>query len=118
MAQVELHYLVDKTEHKYVGRFLGFIKDDEFNAICQSKKAAQKVESKETKPLIEVCKNYDTLVGYRIVMVIKKTDGTSIIAKKLFISEKLNYISQVNSKEKRATFVSESDNNLVMQEIE
>ncbi|TET61131.1 MAG: hypothetical protein E3J47_05855 [Candidatus Stahlbacteria bacterium] len=119
MAQVELHYLVDKTEHKYIGRFLGFIKDDEFNAICQSRKAASKIESKETKPLIEVCKKYDTLEGYRLVIVIKKIDGDSInMDKKLFVSERLNYISSVNTKEKSAVFVSENDNNFVVQEIE
>jgi len=119
MAQVELHYLVDKTEHKYVGRFLGFIKDDEFNAICQSKKAASKIESKETRPLIEVCKMYDTLTGYRLVMVIKKINDTSVfVDKKLFISERLNYISLVDTEKKRAVFISESEINLVVQEIE
>jgi hypothetical protein len=119
MAQVELHYLVDKTERKYIGRFLGFIKDDEFNAICQSKKAASKIESKETKPLIEVCKMHDTLKGYRLILVIKKIDGTSVnMDKKLFVSERLNYISLVSTQEKRAVFVSENDNNFVVQEIE
>lgn len=118
MAQVELHYLIDKTEHKYIGRFLGFVKDDEFNAICQSKKAANKIESKETKPLIDVCKKYDNLTGYRFIIVIKKTNGVSTLAKKLFISERLSYISLVNGKEKRAVFVTENDNNLVVQEIE
>ena len=62
MAQVELHCLINEKEYKYTGRFLGFIKDDEFNAICQSKKAAGKIESKETKPLIDVCQKYDIKV--------------------------------------------------------
>ena len=119
MAQVELHYLVDKTEYKYVGRFLGFIKDDEFNAICQSKKAASKIESKETKPLIDVCRKYDNLIGHRIVMVIKKIGDADIgIAKKLFISERLDFISAVEPYRKRAVFVSEEGNNLIAQEVE
>ncbi len=118
MAQVELHYLVNKTEHKYIGRFLGFVKDDEFNAICQSKKAASKIESKETKSLIEVCDKHDTLAGYRIVMVIKKRNNNTVPTKELFISEKLNYISLVDAKAKRVVILSEDENNLVMQEIE
>ena len=118
MSQVELNYLVDEKERKYIGRFLGFIKDDEFNAICQSKKAAGKIESKETKPLIEICQSCDDLLGYRIIMVIKETDGKPVPAKKLFISEKLSFISSVSPTEKKAVFISEDGNNLVMREIE
>lgn len=118
MAQIELHYLSDEKEHKYVGRFLGFIKDDEFNAICQSKKAAGKIESKETKPLIEVCQKHDNLIGHRLVMVVKKVDGDAIPSKKLFISKRLNFISSVEPSKKRAVFVSEDETNLVVQETE
>ena len=118
MAQVELNYLVDKEERKHVGRFLGFIKDDEFNAICQSKIAAGKIESKETKSLTEVCQKHDDLIGYRIVIVIKETNGEPVLGKKLFISEKLDYISLVNIKDKMVVFISEDENNLVMKEIE
>lgn len=118
MPQIELNYLVDTKEHKYVGRFLGFLKDDEFNAICQSKTAVGKIESKETKPLVEVCQKYDSLVGHRLIMAIRKVDGENIIGKKLFISERLNFISMVEPDKKRAVFVSENETNLVVQEIE
>jgi len=123
MSQIELHYLVDsKTskpeEYRYVGRFLGLIKDDEFNAICQSKKAANKIESKETKSLMDVCKNYVTLTGFRFVMVVKKVNDTAIPIKKLFISERLNYISTIENGKKRAVFLSENDNNFTVREIE
>lgn len=118
MAQVELHCLIDTKEYEYIGRFLGFIKDDEFNAICQSKTAAGKIESKETKPLIEICQKHDDLTGHRLVMVIKKVNNTDILSKQLFISERLSFISSVDPFSKKAVFVSENENNLVMQEIE
>ena len=118
MPQIELNYLVDTKEHKYVGRFLGFLKDDEFNAICQSKTAAGKIESKETKPLIEVCQKHDELIGHRLVMVVRKIDGKNIVGKKLFVSERLSFISMVEPNKKRAVFVSENETNLVVEEIE
>jgi len=117
MRQVELHYPTDGTKPKYIGRFIGFIKDDEFNAICQSKNAASRIESKETKPLIGICTKHDTLKGYRIVMVIKKSNNISIPSKKLFISEKLDYISLINKKEKKVIFESEDGDNIVIREI-
>jgi hypothetical protein len=118
MSQIELHCLADKKEYKYVGRFLGFIKDDEFNAICQSKAAAGKIESKETKSLMDVCSKYDELTGYRIVMVIKKIDNRMITNKKLFVSERLSFISSVEPGRKRAVFISENENNFTVREIE
>ena len=118
MSQAELHCLVDEKEYKYVGRFIGLIKDDEFNAICQSKKAAGKIESKETKSLMDVCSRYDSLTGYRIVLVIRKTNDITTHKRKLFISERLDFISAVSPNTNEAVFISENGNNLTIQEIE
>jgi len=117
-VQVELHCLVDKKEYKYVGRFIGLIKDDEFNAICQSKKAASKIESKETKSLMDVCLKYDSLTGYRAILVIRKVNDTTTHKKKLFVSERLDFISAVSPGTNEAVFISENGDNLTIREIE
>jgi len=85
----------DDTDIKYTGRFLGFLKDDEFNALTQNKKVAHKIESRETKNFTDVCSVNDELEGKRLVMAIKKIDGKGIVGKKLFVTEKLDYITQV-----------------------
>ena len=83
----------NNQKRRYTGRFLGFIKDDEFNALTQSKELAHKIESKETKSLTDVCGAMDDLTGHRLVMTVKKVNDVSITRKKLFVSEKLHFIN-------------------------
>jgi hypothetical protein len=99
---IELTMEIGKNhKRKYTGRFLGFIKDDEFNALVQSsddsKELAHKIESKETKPLIDICSSMDDLVGHRLVMTIKKINDVNVPDKKLFVSEKLHYVHNVGA---------------------
>lgn len=108
--------LDNKEERKYTGRFLGFIKDDEFNALTQSKELAHKIESKETKSITSVCSAMDTLNGQRLVMTIKKINDVNINgSKKLFVSEKLNYIS--TSAGKKVEIVQDDGNDINIEEI-
>jgi len=107
--------LDNKEERKYTGRFLGFIKDDEFNALTQSKELAHKIESKETKSITSVCSAMDTLNGQRLVMTIKKINDVNINGRKLFVSEKLNYIS--NAGGKTLEIVQDDGNDINIEEI-
>jgi hypothetical protein len=89
----------DDTDIEYIGRFLGFLKDDEFNALTQNKKVAHKIESRGTKDFLDVCDANDNLNGKRLVMAVKKIGGKGIVGKKLFVTEKLDYITQTTGNE-------------------
>ena len=84
-------------QRKYTGRFLGFIKDDEFNALAQDKELAHKIGSKESKSLIDVCSATDDLDGHRIVMTVKKINDINVKEKKLFVSDRLHYVHSVGA---------------------
>jgi hypothetical protein len=87
---------IDDEEIEYTGRFLGFIKEDEFNALCQSTpEVSTKLESKATQDLIEVSKKFDNMTGYRLVMTVKKVGDKSVLKKTLFVSEDLDIITEV-----------------------
>lgn len=117
--QVEMHVIVNKDDtQKYSGRFLGFIKDDEFNAICHSKELASKIECGETQSLMGSIANRSNLSGHRLVLVVKKVNDVVIKGKRLFISEKLDYISGEDEKERKVTFTGPDKSTIVMQEKE
>lgn len=133
---IELTTTVDDKERKYTGRFLGFIKDDEFNGLVQNvDDVAAKLESKATQPLIKVAQGFGDVTGYRLVMTIKKIDGENCLKKSLYITERLSLIDSVVPKKARqwdnktqgykeaepgkVTFeVGDGDDNIVVQEIE
>ena len=86
----------DGDSVKYEGRFLGFIKDDEFNALCQNTAdVANKLESKATQDLLEVAGKFDNMAGFRLVMTVRKVGKASVIKKTLFITEGLDMITEV-----------------------
>ena len=118
--RVELITSVNLEDRKYTGRFLGFIKDDEFNAMCDSKACAAKIESKETESLMDVCLDRSgdkDLSGLRIVLATKEIDGKTAKAKSLFISEKLKNIGFFETQSRRVTFLTKSNKRITMQEI-
>lgn len=98
---IKLKTKIDGEERIYKGRFLGFIKDDEFNALVQNaKEVGVKLESKATQPLLDVAAKFDSLTGYRLVMTVRSVGdkaGTmhNVPDKTLFITEGLDYISSV-----------------------
>jgi hypothetical protein len=99
---IELETTVGEKKMIYTGRFLGFIKDDEFNALIQNTdEVGPKLESKPTQPLLEVASKFDNMAGYRLVMVVKTENGKSVLAKKLFISESLSMIVAVTPRKER-----------------
>ena len=132
---VKLTTTVDGKEQTYTGRFLGFIKDDEFNALVQNaEKVATRLESKATQPLLDVASKFDTMVGHRLVMTVRKIDDETCVKKVLYITEGLTVIDSVVPRvEKKwdtvtskystpsmgkVTFVATDDNNIEVQEAE
>lgn len=132
---VELTTTVDGKERKYVGRFLGFIKDDEFNGLVQNTDdVANRLESKATQPLTEVAAKFDDIAGHRFVMTVKKIDNETCLKKVLFITERLSMIDSVapardktwdNTKQAydpatpgKVTFQAGENDNIVVQETE
>lgn len=98
----------------YEGRFLGFVKADEFNALAQEKAAAAKVESRETKDMLEVCRAMDEVEGMRFVLTAKKINGKNTKTKTLFISEKLVMIREVTDTE--VTFLLDNGDHMTAEE--
>ena len=93
---VTLTTTVDGKERTYTGRFLGFIKDDEFNALIQSAdKVATRLESKATQDLMDTAAKFDTMVGHRLVMTVKKINDAACLKKVLYITEGLTMIDSV-----------------------
>jgi len=131
MAEQKLIHLSTSTKDgvkKYTGRFLGFIKDDEFNALMKNPdKVSTRLESKATQPIVEVASKFDDVVGYRLVMTVKKIDGENILKKMLFISERIEIIDSVvpasdtgDEKKKvgKVTFRSANQEDVIVQEAE
>lgn len=99
---IELQTEVDGQEMKFTGRFLGFIKDDEFNALVKNvDKVANRIESKATQPIVEVASKFDEIVGHRLVMTVRKVDDKNVQGKQLFITEGLTVIDSVVPKADR-----------------
>ena len=87
-----------KTDEKveYEGRFLGFLKDDEFNALVQNAdELAGKIDSKETQSLLKLARSVTDLPGSRFVVAIRKINGENLISKRLFVSPRLDLITEV-----------------------
>jgi len=93
---IDLTTTIDGKERKYTGRFLGFIKDSEFNALVQNPdKVPTRLESKATQPIMEVASKFDQMIGHRLVMSVKKVDDKNVPKKTLFITEGLEVIDEV-----------------------
>jgi hypothetical protein len=106
---------IGNKDVKYVGRFLGFIKDDEFNALVDKPgKVAQRLESKASLPLVEIAKTKAKLNGCRLVMTIKKIDDEACFAKRLFVSGRLDFIKEVAGKKVKIS--ADDDNTLLLEE--
>jgi len=93
----------------YEGRLLGLVDDAEFNALVRSSVVQNRCITKATMPLTNItdCKEFDTtdgLKGLRLVMAVKKQGHVECLSKKLFGTEKLDYISTVKDGGKTASF--------------
>ena len=92
----------------YEGRLLGLIDDIEFNALIRSQAVQIRCITKATMPLANIteCKEFDGtdgLKGLRLVMAVKKKGNSVCLKKKLFVTEKLDFISTIKNSGKSAS---------------
>jgi hypothetical protein len=121
--QISLTMTVAGKERKYTGRFLGFIKDSEFNAMIRHPdKVPTRLESKATQPIMEIAAKFNEIMGHRLIMTVKKVDDRNVLKKTLFITEGLEVINSVaKGKDKdvgKVTFKSASEEIIEVEEIE
>jgi len=110
------------TKVKYVGRFLGFIHDEDYKKILGNPAITSRIESKPTKDLIKSCNKANEsnwgLNGVRFVLVLRKRDEKAVLNKVLLVSEKLNYVSELRPEIKEVIFAATSGNQIIMRESE
>jgi len=96
------------TENKtYTGRFLGFMKDDEFNALVQNgDKVASRIETKATQDIMDTAIKFNDVSGHRLVMAVKEIDRATT-NKKLFVSARLNVCRLVDPANGKVTLTTE-----------
>lgn len=107
---------------KYVGRFLGFIHEEEYKKALGNPAITSRIECKPTKDLIKCCnkaneKNWG-LGGIRFVMVVRKRDDKAVLNKVLVVSEKLNFITELRPDLKEVVFIASGGNQISMKESE
>ncbi len=90
-------WLENNRKVEYKGRLLGLIDDEEFNKIIKDKGMQNQCFTKGTMPLSNITHNKafdgpEGLDGLRMVVALRVKDDR-IVAKRLFITEKLNMIS-------------------------
>lgn len=107
-AEVQLKRGETRT---YTGRFLGLLKDDEFNALVQEKEAMKKISTGPSMPLCPVFMRHDILTGMRFVMTAKYINGVATDGKMIFVSERLDRAGHTdpNVRQVRLTTVSQRD---------
>lgn len=120
---IDLSVTIAGKERRYIGRFLGFIKDSEFNALIQNAdKVATRLESKATQPIMEVAAKFSEMIGHRLVMTVKKVDDKDVLKKTLFITEGLEVIDSVvprkDKEDGKVTFKSCNEEIIEVKEIE
>jgi hypothetical protein len=128
---IELCTTEDGKGRKYIGRFLGFIKDDEFNALVQNTdQVATRLESKATLSIMEIAAMFDNMAGHRLIMTVRKIDDKSVAKKTLYVTEGLTMINSVSPRTKedkekktkaspgKVTFQAGENENIVVQETE
>lgn len=128
---IELSVTEDGQERKYVGRFLGFIKDDEFNALIQKPSdVSPRLESKNTQDLMKVAAKFDNMAGFRLIMAVKKVDNEAAVKKLLYVTRGLAMIDSVTQRVEedkgkkieaspgKVTFQTDDDDNLIALEAE
>lgn len=120
---IELCTTKDGKERKYVGRFLGFIKDDEFNALVQhTDQVSVRLESKATLSIMDAAAKFDNMAGHRLIMTVRKINDENVEKKTLYITEGLTMIDSVFPGNLidpgKVTFQVGENENIVVQETE
>ena len=119
LVEAEVRQEKSRDINRYKGRFIGFLKDDEFNSLIQNSIGlGGRIETKETKELMKLAATLPNLLGCRLVMTVKQKNGKEMYGKKLLVSGKLEYISEVSPLDKRVKFVTEAGGDFTVIERE
>jgi len=108
IIKVKVYTGAQNKSKTYEGRLLGLIDDVEFNALMRSQAVQTRCITKATMPLVNIteCREFDGtdgLKGLRLVMSVKKKDNIVCLKKKLFVTEKLDFISTIKNSGKSAS---------------
>lgn len=82
------------------GRLLGLIKEEDLFPLLNNKTFQRKIFSKGTLSISEVAKaidNRDKDTDIRLIAVIKEISGKTISQRTLFVSDKLDFVSNLTS---------------------
>lgn len=82
------------------GRLLGLIKGEDLFPLLNNKTFQRKIFSKETLSISEVAKaidDKDENVDVRIVAVVKEIANKAISQRTLFVSDKLDFVSELKN---------------------
>lgn len=103
---------------RYTGRLVGLITDKEFAALIENDSVQKRCFTSGTIPLSDIVDHHEELDGYRIVMAIKKIDDNPVLGQRLFITERLALVSQLNpdTTAKSAGITGESGSYMMIEE--
>jgi hypothetical protein len=101
----------------YTGRFLGFLRPNEYAKTIGNPAITSRMETKNTKSLFNVCHRMGNLCSARFVLALKERDGKTV-NKKLLISEPMDFISEIKYSERSVTMHAVSGNEITLSESE
>lgn len=103
---------------RYTGRLVGLIADKEFAALIESDSIQKKCFTSGTIPLADIVDHHEELEGYRVVIALKKIDDEPVLGQRLFITERLSLVSQLNPNKtaKSAGITGESGSYMMIEE--
>jgi hypothetical protein len=109
---------VHGREVMYTGRFLGFLKAEEYLKAIGNAQITSRIESKESKNLIRGCAKLALLLnGARFVLALSKR-GEKAVSKKLLISEPLDFVCQIKPESREVSFATMKGGTIVLKEHE
>lgn len=121
VVETELN-LYTGTRKSYIGRFLGFLREEEWAKTLGNPEITSRIETRPSQSLIACCKKVNEnnwgLKGIRFVLSIKESGGKPAIIKFLLISDKLNYISEMKPDTREVVFVTMKGEHIFMKEKE
>lgn len=101
----------------YVGRFLGFLRPNEYAKTIGNSAITSRLETKNTKSLFNVCHRMGNLCSARFVLALKERNGKTL-NKKLLISEPMDFISEIKYTDHSVTMHAVSGNEITLSESE
>lgn len=101
-------YKDDKTTDNYEGRLVCALDDEQFNSVLKKAELAKKIFTKESLPLSALSLSASALGGSRLLFAVRKKNGKDIHRKRFFITEKLDFVSHFDMREKEVALSGEN----------